>query len=82
VFPIELVVTKISGGTSSQDNVFLGVLRQPPVNDPTMLKLWTTTAGTILCAEARFSEWFGLQPHDLVGRAFSSLSTDIEGLNR
>lgn len=47
-----------------------------------MLQVWATTTGTVLCADDRFTDWFGLSSRELVGRSISSLSTDIEGFDR
>ena len=80
VFPITLVVTKISG--SGGDSVFLGVLRTTNNDDANIVKLWATPSGQILCADQRFSDWFGVTPADLVGKPFSSLGTDIEALEK
>ena len=80
VFPITLVVTKISG--SGGDSVFLGVLRTTNTDDANRVKVWATPSGQILCADQRFSDWFGVTPADLVGKPFSSLGTDIEALEK
>ena len=73
-------MTKISG--SGADSVFLGVLRTTNNDDANLVKVWATPSGQILCADQRFSDWFGVTPTDMVGKAFSSLGTDIEMLDK
>ncbi len=80
VFPITLLVSKLAG--TGQDSVFMGVVRETVVEDKQLVKVWCTTNGTILCADQRFSDWFGVPPAEIVGRSFSSLGADIEGLDR
>jgi len=58
VFPLSIVVTKLSG--SGQDQVFMGVLRQQQDNDPSRIRIWASTTGVILCADDRFSDWWVL----------------------
>jgi hypothetical protein len=36
----------------------------------------------ILCADSRMTDALGMQPGELVGRAFSNLCTDVEGVNK
>ena len=79
VFPMTLVVTKISG--SGADSVFLGVMRTTNNDDANLVKVWATPGGQILCADQRFSDWFGVTPADLVGTPFSALGADIEALD-
>ena len=79
-FPVELFVTKLSG--SGQDSIFLGVIRKPQVQDMSTVRLFMTTAGTILCADDHFYNTFGVDPLSLVGRSFSSLGTDMEALQK
>lgn len=46
------------------------------------LQFWTTQGDTILCSDHSLSDALGLQPGDLVGRSFSNLCTDVDGVNR
>ena len=38
--------------------------------------------GTVLCADERFRDWFGISSKELVGRSISSMSTDMEGFEK
>eukprot|EP00883_Tetradesmus_obliquus_P002715 jgi/Sobl393_1/12921/SZX78204.1 len=80
VFPILLAVQKLSG--VGADAIFMGVLRNRVDDDPNIVRVWTTPAGVVLCADERFRDWFGLPSGELVGRPVSGLSTDIEGFDR
>lgn len=46
------------------------------------LQFWTTQGGTILCSDHSLNDALGLQPGDLVGRSFSNLCTDVDGVSR
>ena len=41
-----------------------------------------TSGGTILCTDSSLVDALGLLPGDLVGRSFSNLCTDVEGVTR
>lgn len=49
---------------------------------PFLLQFWTTAGGIIMCADSSMSDTMGIQPGDLVGRNFSDLCTDVEGVNK
>lgn len=36
----------------------------------------------VLCADKRFEDFFGMDPGALCGQPFSTLSTDMEGIDR
>lgn len=83
LFPVNLCVTHISG--TGNDSMFLGLLRQSPppmVESKVVVRFWTTPDGMILCADSNAADSFCLKPAELVGQFFSSLCTDVEGVNR
>lgn len=80
VFPIDLAVTKISG--ARQDSIFLGVLRSSVSKDSRVLRVYTTALGVVLCAEERFSDYFGMDSKDLIGKKFSLLGVDVDAIER
>lgn len=49
---------------------------------PFLPQFWTTAGGIIMCADSSMSDTLGIQPGDLVGRNFSDLCTDVEGVNK
>jgi hypothetical protein len=75
-----MVVQRLCGLGS--DSIFMSVLRPATAPDPALVKVWVTTGGVVLCADERFRDWFGLAGRELVGRAISSLCTDIEGFDK
>ncbi|KAF8055488.1 tmcC [Scenedesmus sp. PABB004] len=79
VFPVTLVVTRLSGVGS--DSIFMGVLRADNTASDTV-KIWATPTGTVLCTDERFRDFFGLASKEVVGRAVSSLTTDVEAFAR
>jgi hypothetical protein len=76
VFPVSLVVTKLSG--TGSEAIFMGVVKAAVSDDPTLVKLWATTTGIVLCADARFVDWFGMTTNDLIGKKINSLATDLD----
>lgn len=46
-----------------------------------VLQFWTTSSGIILCAESCMTDVLGIPAGDVVGRSFSNLCTDVEGVN-
>jgi hypothetical protein len=46
------------------------------------LQIWATAAGTILCAESCLTDALGIAAGDVVGRSFSNLCLDVEGVNK
>ena len=41
-----------------------------------------TSTGTIMCADSSLADALGINAGDLVGRGFSNLCTDVEGVTR
>jgi hypothetical protein len=80
VFPVSMVVQRLCGIGS--DAIFMSVLRPATAPDPSLVKVWVTTNGVVLCADERFRDWFGMNGRELVGRSISTLSTDIEGFDK
>ncbi|KAG2450719.1 hypothetical protein HYH02_004557 [Chlamydomonas schloesseri] len=77
VFPLKIAVTKVSG--TGADSLFMGVLK-PAEDDPSTVRAWMMTQGTILCVDQRFSDWFGRGPQELVGRPFNTIATEQDVL--
>ena len=80
VFPINLVVVRLSG--TGSEAIYMGAIKFAVTEDPNVVKLWTTTTGIIMCADQKFSDWFGVTPTDMLGRSFTSLGTEIEVLEK
>jgi len=80
VFPLSMVVQRLCGVGS--DAIFMSVMRPAVVSDPSVVKVWATTGGVVLCADERFKDWFGHNGTEMVGRQISSLSTDVEGFDK
>lgn len=83
MFPVTLCATHISG--IGNDSMFMGVVRQNTpvcVEGNVAVRFWTTTAGMILCADSNTAGILGMDAASLVGQYFSSLCTDVEGVNR
>jgi hypothetical protein len=75
-----LVVVKLSG--TGSEAIFMGAVKSAVSEDPNLVKLWTTTTGIIMCADQKFSDWFGMTPTDMLGRSFTSLGSDMEILEK
>ncbi|GFR49782.1 hypothetical protein Agub_g11721 [Astrephomene gubernaculifera] len=73
VFPINMCVTKLSGGRG--DAIFLGLLRHVPPS-VTDVRVWTTLGGSVLVADQQFCSLCGVPQSFLIGRRFPSLVTD------
>lgn len=86
MFPIHLCVIRLSG--AGAETQFLGVVRPSGAHGGggpdgrAAVRFHLTADGVILCADAAVGESFGLQPPDLIGRAFCNLTTDVEGVTR
>ncbi|GBF97004.1 hypothetical protein Rsub_09801 [Raphidocelis subcapitata] len=81
IFPINLTIVKLSG--AGQDCIFMGAIRSAPDPDPSVVRLWAApVTGTILCADERFADNFGVSHAEVAGRAFSTLGPDIAALER
>lgn len=46
------------------------------------VQFWMTSTGIILCADSSMVDALGIPAGDLVGRSFSNLCTDVEGVTR
>ncbi|WIA34679.1 hypothetical protein OEZ86_012993 [Tetradesmus obliquus] len=82
LFPISLCATHISG--SGDDCMFFGVVKPspPPVAEGRpVVRFWTNHAGTVLCVDRNVADNFGHEAPELVGMSFSSLCTDVEGVD-
>jgi hypothetical protein len=75
-----MVVQKLCG--VGNESIFMAVMRPSTSGDPNTVRVWITNAGTVLCADDRFRDWFGTSSKDLVGRSISSMSTDMEGFEK
>ena len=73
VFPIDLVVTKVSG--DGADAIFMGVIT-PSVEDKNVVKAWIMPGGNLLCMDQRFTDWLGKNPADCVGRPLHILASE------
>jgi hypothetical protein len=83
MFPISLCATHISG--TGADSMFLGVVRpSPPPNNEGrhVVRFWSNPAGNVLCVDRNVADSFGHEAPELVGTSFSSLCTNVEGVNR
>lgn len=81
IFPMSLHVVKISG--SSDESVFMGVVRPAACDDPNVVRLWVAPgSGVMLTADEAFADQFGVPAGELVGRSLSTLGPDIEALDR
>lgn len=58
------------------------MLTQMSADGRHLLQFWATSGGMILCADGRMTDALGIQPGELVGRPFSNLCTDVEGVNK
>eukprot|EP00877_Chromochloris_zofingiensis_P002523 jgi/Chrzof1/12271/Cz06g28060.t1 len=76
VFPVNLAVTKISG--TRQDSIFMGLLRPVQNEGNTVVKVYATVAGVVLCAEEPFSDMFGIASQDVVGKPFTFLGCNSQ----
>lgn len=48
-----------------------------------VLQFWTTANGVIMCSDNRALDALGIQAGtEVVGRPFSNLCTDVEGVNK
>jgi hypothetical protein len=81
VFPIALTVAKLSG--LRDDAVFMGVVRHAPRDDDGTVRLWVAPgSGLVLTADEAFSDAFGFNVHELVGRPLTSLGPDVDALEK
>lgn len=80
MFPISLLVQQLSG--DGADNIYMGVMRPTKTEDISVVKVWTTPAGIVLCVDEHFSDWFGISSKQVVGRNVGTMTTDGEVLNR
>lgn len=65
--------------------MFFGVVKPspPPVAEGRpVVRFWTNHAGTVLCVDRNVADNFGHEAPELVGMSFSSLCTDVEGVDR
>jgi hypothetical protein len=73
VFPIDLVVTKVSG--DGADAIFMGVIHES-AEDKNVVKAWIMPGGTLLCMDQRFTDWLGKSIVDCVGRPLHILASE------
>jgi hypothetical protein len=79
-----LCATRLSGvGT---DMLFIGLIRRlPPATGSdgrAVVRFWTNSVGMIMCCDRSTADSFGLDASELVGKPFSNLCTDVEGVSR
>lgn len=83
MFPISLCAMHLTG--VGADQLFIGVVRQSTAGQPgqdSVIRFFTSASGVILCADSNAADAFGVAATDLVGRSFSSLCHDVEGVNK
>jgi hypothetical protein len=80
MFPIQLAVTRLSG--VGADQLLMGVVRPALSADEHAVTFHMTADGVVLCSDSAVAGTFGMQPEDVLGRPFISLTSDVEGVNR
>jgi hypothetical protein len=83
MFPITLSVVRLSG--VGADSLFMGVIR-PAVSSALasnhVVNFHIAADGIVLCPDKSCMDAFGIQPVDVIGRSFSNLTTDVEGVSK
>lgn len=60
----------------------MGMVRKPVMSDPQAVTIWASPAGTILCTDTNYADFFGTDPAGIMGMGFNTLGTDMEALDR
>lgn len=76
---MQLGATRLSG--LGNDAIFMGVMKPIDVSRDAV-QVWTTTTGTIVCADPRYLDWFGRPHQELAGMEFRSLGESPELLTK
>eukprot|EP00775_Hariotina_reticulata_P007054 gene7054-7268_t len=80
MFPIMLCAMHLSGAGTEQ--LFIGVVRKlQPARDST-IQVFTSASGIMLCADGGFTDALGFSTKDLIGRSFSSICHDQDGVGK
>jgi hypothetical protein len=54
---------------------------QPEEDNAAVVNCWVMTTGTVLCVDARFSDWFGKAHLDIVGKSVTTLAVEQDRIS-
>jgi hypothetical protein len=54
---------------------------QPEEDNAAVVNCWVMTTGTVLCVDARFTDWFGKAHVDIVGKPVTTLAVEQDRIS-